>query len=87
MVNWKALTRPDQNALQVLYGGGSLRTCDPVVIARLRQFGLIEVGRDRQERLSPSGWELMNSTHAKITARLYGPGPKSDLSSHDGGDK
>jgi hypothetical protein len=69
MMNWNQLTRPDQNALQCLYGGGSLRNGDRATIQRLRQWGLIE-GKDGRERLSALGWQLMDSTHAQLKARL-----------------
>ena len=63
MLDWKELGRPHQKTLQCLYGGGSLRNCDPAVISRLRQLGLIE-GKEGRERLSPLGWQLMDYTHA-----------------------
>ena len=69
MMDWKELSRSEQNALQCLYGGGSLRNCDSVVILRLRQLDLIE-GKDRRERLSHLGWAFMDFTHAQLKARL-----------------
>ena len=69
MMDWNELSRPDQNALQRLYGGGSLRNCDPVTISRLRQSGLIE-GKDGREQLSQLGWALMDFTHAEMKARM-----------------
>jgi hypothetical protein len=69
MMDWNELSRLDQNALQRLYGGGSLRNCDPVAILRLRRLGLIE-GKAGRERLSPLGRELMDFTHAQMKARL-----------------
>ena len=68
-MDWKELSRPGQQAMQRLYGGGSLRDCEPVVISRLRQLGLIE-GKDGRERLSHLGWALMDYTHAQLKARL-----------------
>ena len=69
MMDWKELSRPDKNTLQRLYGGGSLRNCDPEVISRLRQLGLIE-GKERRERLSPFGRALLDHTHAQLKERL-----------------
>jgi hypothetical protein len=69
MTNWNELTRHDQNALQCLYGGGSLRNGDPATTLRLRRWGLIE-GKDGRERLSSLGWQLMDSTHAQMKARM-----------------
>ena len=69
MMNWNDLTRSDQKALQCLYGGGSLRNGDPATTLRLRQWGLIE-GREGRERLSALGWQLMDTTHAQIKARI-----------------
>ena len=68
-MGWKELRRPDQKALQRLYGGGSLRNCDLVVILSLRQLGLIE-GKDYREQLSHLGWALMDFTHAEMKARM-----------------
>jgi hypothetical protein len=56
------LSRADQYSLQRLYGGGSLRNCDPTSVSRLRQLGLIE-GKDGRERLSPLGSALMDFAH------------------------
>ena len=72
VIDWKELSRPDQNILQRLYGGGSLRNCDPDTILRLRQLSLIE-GKERRERLSPFGRALMDHTHAQLKARLGAP--------------
>jgi hypothetical protein len=69
MIDWRELTRSDQNILQRLYGGGSLRDCDPDVVSRLRQLDLIE-GKQRHERLSHFGSALMEHTHAELKARL-----------------
>jgi hypothetical protein len=69
MMNWNELGRPDQKALQCLYGGGSLRNGDPDTILRLRRWGLIE-GKNGRERLSSLGWQLMDSTHAEMKARM-----------------
>jgi hypothetical protein len=68
-MDWKELSRPDQKALQNLYGGGSLRNCDTVVISRLRELGLIERQNPR-ERLSHLGSALMDFTHAQLKARM-----------------
>jgi ribosomal protein S19E (S16A) len=68
-LDWKELSRADQKTLQRMYGGGSLRNCDPVAISRLRQSGLIE-GKEGRERLSSSGWQLMDYTHAQLKARM-----------------
>lgn len=76
MMDWKELNRADQNSLQCLYGGGSLRNCDPPGILRLRELGLIE-GKDHRERLSPLGRAFMDFTHAELKARMGGRG-------HDG---
>ena len=72
MMDWKELSRPDQKTLQCMYGGGSLRNCDPKVILRLRQLGLIE-GKENRERLSPLGQALLDYTHAQLKQRLGAP--------------
>jgi coproporphyrinogen III oxidase-like Fe-S oxidoreductase len=72
MMDWKELSRPDQKTLQRLYGGGSLRNCDPDAISRLRQLGLIE-GKESRERLTPFGRALLDHTHAQLKARLGTP--------------
>ena len=72
MMDWKELSRPDQKTLQRMYGGGSLRNCDPDVISRLRQLGLIE-GKQSRERLTPFGRALLDHTHAQLKARLGAP--------------
>ena len=69
MMNWKELSRLDQKTLQRLYGGGSLRNCDPDVISPLRQLGLIE-GKENRERLSPLGQSMLDHTHAELKQRL-----------------
>ena len=69
MLDWKALSRQDQKTLQCLYGGGSLGSCDPTAILRLRPLGLIE-GKEGRERLSSLGWKLMDYTHAQLKARM-----------------
>ena len=72
MLDWKELSRPDQQTLQRMYGGGSLRNCDAAVISRLRQLGLIE-GRQSRERLTPFGRALLEYTHAQLKVRLRAP--------------
>jgi hypothetical protein len=69
MLDWNELSQPDKKALQRMYGGGSLRNCDPAAISRLRLLGLIE-GKEGRERLSSSGWQLMDYTHAQLKARM-----------------
>ena len=69
MIDWNDLDRAERNAMQCLYGGGSLRNCDPATILHLRQLGLIE-GKDRRQRLSALGWELMDLTHAQLKTRM-----------------
>jgi hypothetical protein len=68
-MDWKELGRQDKNSLQRLYGGGSLRICDPRDIMRLRDLGLDE-GVDGRERLSPLGQALLDFTHARLNERL-----------------
>lgn len=68
-MDWKELSRPDQKTLQRLYGGGSLRNCDPDAILRLRRLGLIE-GKDGRERLSPLASALLDYTHAQLKERM-----------------
>jgi hypothetical protein len=68
-IDWKELSRPDQNILQRLYGGGSLRNCDEDAILRLRRLGLIQ-GKERRERLSPLGSALLSYTHALLKERM-----------------
>ena len=72
MMDWKELSRQDQRTLQRLYGGGSLRNCDPDIISRLQLLGLIE-GKERRERLSPFGRALLDHTHARLKVRLGAP--------------
>jgi hypothetical protein len=69
MIDWKELSRANQNSLQCLYGGGSLRNCDPDAILRLRRLDLIE-GKDRRERLSPLGWAFLDFTYAELKERM-----------------
>jgi hypothetical protein len=69
MTDWNDLSRPERQSLQRLYGGGSLRNCDPVVSARLQQLGLIE-GKHGRERLSPLGLALLDYKHAEMKVRL-----------------
>ena len=83
-MDWNELSRPDQNSLQRLYGGGSLRNCDPEAILRLRRLGLIE-GKDGREKLSHLGWEIMDFTHAGMKARLGAESHRPDRSGqHEG---
>lgn len=69
VIEWKDLSRADRNVIQRLYGGGSLRNCDPAVASRLRQFGLIEGGKSRV-RLSSLGQALIEHVHAELKERL-----------------
>lgn len=80
-MNWKELSRPEKNALQSLYGGGSLRNYEAVVKLRLRELGLVE-GNDGDERLSALGWDFLGTTHAQMKARIRGLARGADASEH-----
>lgn len=71
MIDWNELSRPAQNALVCLYGGGSLANSDPEVVSRLQELDLID-GNDRRKRLSSLGWAFMDFTHAQLKARMNG---------------
>jgi len=83
MMNWKELSRPEQNALQSLYGGGSLRNYDPVVKLRLQELGLVE-GNDGDERLSAQGLDFLDITYTQMKTRILGLAPGADASEHKG---
>jgi hypothetical protein len=77
MTNWTDLSRTEQRYLERLYGGGSLRDCDPAIIARLKALGLIEF-RSGRERLSDFGSALMAFIHAELRARMTLEKPRAD---------
>lgn len=64
MTKWNSLTRHEQRLMARLYGEGSTRNQDPMVIAGLRDLGLIEANG-----LSPSGYDLCKLLELTMVSR------------------
>jgi hypothetical protein len=66
---WHELSPEQQSALVRLYGGGSLRKFNSLIVEGLRRSGLIVASRSGH-RLSDDGRELLSERTEEINRRL-----------------
>jgi hypothetical protein len=66
---WHELSPEQQSAMVRLYGGGSLRKFDSLVVEGLRRSGLIDASRSGH-RLTDDGRELLSERTEEINQRL-----------------